>query len=61
MIAVVKMRHCLPVALTRIKAKLAKFKHFDITQDSQEWRVLKENVQVEMAVSHKMITGSTQN
>jgi hypothetical protein len=51
MIAVVKMQHDLAVTLTRIKAKLAKFKHSAITQDSQEWRVLKGNVRVEMAVS----------
>jgi hypothetical protein len=35
MIAVVKMQRDLLVALTRIKAKLAKFKHPAITQDNQ--------------------------
>jgi hypothetical protein len=60
MIAVVKMQHDLAVALTRIKAKLAKFKHSAVTQDKHELRPLKGICRWKWRPVHKMITGSIQ-
>jgi hypothetical protein len=45
MIAVTKMQHRLTAMLTRIKAKVAKFKHSNVIQDSHESHPVKGNAQ----------------
>lgn len=52
------MQHDLPAVLTRIKAKLTKFKHSTITQDSHELCSLKGNAQVKMDGTDRHIPNS---